>query len=242
MRTRDALLTAALCFAPMLFGPTARSATTVDQDDKYSWGPNIGWINWQGDVDNGAVFTETIAWGAIYSGNAGWISIGDGSPRFGVNYSNVLANDFGLNVDAVSDPDYFILSGYAYSANMGWITFDVGEYAGADYQPRIEKATGILRGCAWSANAGWLVLDSPGTAIVRTGLIAASETPSPTESPEPTVSPVPTPGPTPGSGEWIQQAILGERELTPSERTLADKNGDGLIDIADIILMVLNNL
>ena len=145
--------------------------TTVEHPDIYSWGGNIGWTNWEGDVTNGAVFTENYASGYIYSANCGWINLGDGSPANGISYSNTSADDFGVNVDSLSDPDYFMLSGYAWGANIGWINFDVAAQAGASNQPRIDKTTGILKGYAWSANTGWLTLESPGTAVVRTGLV-----------------------------------------------------------------------
>lgn len=145
--------------------------TTVDDKHKYSWGANIGWINWQGDITNGAVFTQNFASGYIWSANIGWINLGDGSPSNGQKYSNITADDFGINVDAVSDPNYFILSGYAYSANAGWINFDVLSIAGSENQPKIEKQTGILKGYAWGANIGWLTLESPGIADVETGLM-----------------------------------------------------------------------
>ena len=91
---------------------SAFATSTIDETGKYSWGPNIGWLNWEGDVDDGVAFGETFASGFIYSGNVGWISLGDGPPSDGVYYSNATADDFGVNVDSVSDRDFFLLSGF----------------------------------------------------------------------------------------------------------------------------------
>lgn len=205
----------------------AFAGTTVDATDKFSWAPNLGWVNWRGDVDHGAVFNESVASGFIYSANAGWINLGDGIPEDGVRYSNHSATDFGVNVDGESDPNAFLLSGYAYAANFGWINFGVAGVTSPQGRPRIEKATGILRGYAWSANTGWLTLDSPSVAIVRTGL-TSEPTPTPTHSATPTVTPtqIPTHTPTP----------LPTPTPTSTPRT-ADLNGDGKVDAKDLLLL-----
>ncbi len=152
----------------------AIAKTTVDNTDKYSYGANIGWINWQGDITNGAVFNANFVSGYIWSANIGWINLGDGSPDDGKKYSNLSATDFGVNIDSDSDENYFILKGYAYSANAGWINFDIDSTAGNDAQPKIEKNTGIMKGYAYGANIGWITLESAGFAKVNTGLILSS--------------------------------------------------------------------
>ena len=126
----------------------------------------MGWLNWRPNETDGPLITTQFASGFVYGANIGWINLGDGSPANGTSYSNTSAGDFGVNVDATSDPDYYLLSGYAWSANCGWINFDVEAQAGSANQPRIEKATNILRGYAWGANIGWLTLDSFDTAYV----------------------------------------------------------------------------
>lgn len=153
----------------------AVALTTVSNTDKYSYAANAGWINWQGDVTNGAQFTNKIASGFIYSANVGWINLGDGSPANGTSYSNTTASDFGVNVDSTSDPQASILSGYAYGANIGWISFDVKTQAGVENQPRIDKTTGILKGYAWAANVGWIALESPGIAQVVVHVFSEAE-------------------------------------------------------------------
>ncbi len=130
----------------------------------------MGWVDFHADGANGANFNQNTVSGFIYAANIGWIHLGDGSPTNGVNYSNDSADDFGVNVDSISDPDFFILSGHGWSDSTGWISFDVAAQAGSDNQPRIEKQTGFLRGFAWSPNVGWLALDSPGIVNVQTDI------------------------------------------------------------------------
>jgi hypothetical protein len=153
----------------------ALSATNVSLFGHDSWAPNLGWIDWRGDALHGANFSRTYASGFLYSSNCGWINLGSGAPANGVRYSNASASDFGVNVDALSDPNAILLSGYAWGANIGWIRFDVQAQAGRDHQPRIDKKTGILQGCAWGANVGWLPLEGAGMASVRTSQYSAAE-------------------------------------------------------------------
>ena len=142
--------------------------TTIVDPDKYSWGGNIGWINWEADGANGAALNGVIMHGFIYSANVGWINLGDGAPAGGGAYSNASAQDFGVNVDAATSPDFYLLSGYAWSANAGWINFDVAAQTGDENRPRISKTTGVFEGFAWGANLGWLSLNSEPIAILRT--------------------------------------------------------------------------
>jgi hypothetical protein len=48
------------------------------------------------------------------------------------------------------------LTGYAWGANIGWITFH------STGNPRVDLNTGKLTGAIWSANAGWIMLENPG--------------------------------------------------------------------------------
>ncbi|GAB4322098.1 MAG: hypothetical protein Kow0059_16990 [Candidatus Sumerlaeia bacterium] len=147
---------------------TAPADTTIDAANKFAWGANVGWINFEGDVASGAAFGPHYAWGFVWSANVGWINLGDGSPADGLRYSNASAGDFGVNVDSAGDPAFAFLSGFAWGANIGWINFDVAAQAGEAYRPRIEKSTGTLMGWAWGANIGWISLNSSPAAIVKT--------------------------------------------------------------------------
>ncbi|MCI0541171.1 MAG: hypothetical protein L0Z50_38710 [Verrucomicrobiales bacterium] len=112
-----------------------------------SWGANIGWLNWRGNVENGVVIDQFVCSGYIYSANIGWINMGNGAPLDRLSYRNNSATDFGVNVTENGD-----LRGLAYGANIGWINFaPVG-------QPRIDLSTGRLSGFVYGANVGWISL------------------------------------------------------------------------------------
>jgi hypothetical protein len=150
-------------FAALVFlGSFASSwgATTINPTNKYAYGANIGWMDWRGDTNNGAVIGEYVCSGYIYSANVGWINLGGGAPTNLIQYQNLSANDFGVNLDALGN-----LRGYAYGANIGWVNF---ENNGA---PKVDLLSGRMTGSAWSANCGWISL-SNAFAYVQTDTIA----------------------------------------------------------------------
>ncbi|HEX9047118.1 MAG TPA: hypothetical protein VF988_08825 [Verrucomicrobiae bacterium] len=129
--------------------PTCHAATTIDAINHSAYGADIGWLNGRADTTNGAVIGEFFCTGYLYSANAGWISLGSGSPVNGIQYQNNSAGDFGVNNDGLGN-----LRGYAYGANIGWLNF---EAIGA---PKVDLRTGILSGSVWSANCGWISLSN----------------------------------------------------------------------------------
>jgi hypothetical protein len=151
-----------LLISSLLFNLIAatQAATTIDPVNKYAYGANIGWMDWRGDTNNGAVIGEYVCSGYVYAANVGWINLGGGSPTNGIYYQNLSANDFGVNQDGLGN-----LRGYAYGANIGWINF---ENTGA---PRVDLRSGQMTGSVWSANCGWIGL-SNAFAVVQTDTIA----------------------------------------------------------------------
>jgi hypothetical protein len=139
---------------------TCSAATTIDSANRYAYGANVGWMDWRGDTNNGAVIGDYVCSGYIYSANVGWINLGNGSPTNNIRYQNLSSGDFGVTNDGVGN-----LRGYAYGANIGWINF---ESTGA---PAVDLYTGKLSGYVWSANCGWISL-SNATAYVQTTSIA----------------------------------------------------------------------
>src|SRR6185312_3424378 len=138
---------------------TARAATTIDAVNKLSYGANVGWVDWRGDTNNGAVIGEYVCSGYIYSANVGWINLGSGLPVNGIQYQNNSASDFGVNQDGLGN-----LRGYAYGANIGWINFETN---GA---PKVDLLTGKMSGYVYSPNVGWISL-SNSFAYVQTDTI-----------------------------------------------------------------------
>ena len=114
----------------------ASAATTINAANKFSYGANIGWMDWRGDVANGAVIGQFTCSGYIYAANTGWIHLGDGASVNNLHYQNNAANDYGVNHDGAGN-----LSGLAYSANTGWINFG---WAGPNdpNRPRFDLLTG----------------------------------------------------------------------------------------------------
>ena len=129
-------------------GFSIQAASTIDPAHKDAYGANVGWINAEADVANGAVVGQAFCSGYVYGANVGWIHLGDGSPANGFAYANDSAADFGVNHDGAGN-----LTGYAYGANIGWINFEQIEG-----QPRVDLETGDLGGYAWGANVGWIRL------------------------------------------------------------------------------------
>jgi hypothetical protein len=137
------------------------AATTINSTNNYAYGANLGWMDWTGDTANGAVIGEDVCSGNIYSANVGWINLGSGTPANGIQYQNNSATDFGVNQDGLGN-----LTGYAWGANIGWITFEQ-PYG----QPKINLLTGQMSGNVWSANCGWISL-SNSVAYVQTDTLS----------------------------------------------------------------------
>jgi len=141
-----------------LLGSLALSgaATTINSTNKFTYGANVGWMDWRGDTNSGAVIGEFVCSGYIYSANVGWIHLGSNAPVNGIQYQNNSATDYGVNHDGLGN-----LRGSAWSANIGWVNFETN---GA---PKVNLVTGKLSGFIYSANCGWISL-SNAFAVVQT--------------------------------------------------------------------------
>src|ERR1051326_9018304 len=135
---------------------TSWAATTITATNKFRFGGNIGWTDWRGNTNSGAVIGEYVCSGYIYAANVGWINLGSNAPANGIQYQNNSATDYGVNHDGLGN-----LRGFAWGANIGWINF---ENNGA---PKVNLATGKLSGFVYSANCGWISL-SNAFAVVQT--------------------------------------------------------------------------
>src|ERR1017187_8620401 len=140
-------ITVLLLSSVILVGSLASvpAATTIDTNNAYAYGANIGWVKAFADGTNGAVIGQFYCKGYIYSANVGWISLGNSNgPAHAYSYSN-LGTDYGINNPGGSGQ----LAGMAYGANIGWINF--GQTYG---MPRVNLLNGNLTGYAYSANVG----------------------------------------------------------------------------------------
>ncbi len=50
------------------------SPKTIDAANRYGYGANVGWADWRGDTNHGAVIGQFVCSGNLYSANAGWIN------------------------------------------------------------------------------------------------------------------------------------------------------------------------
>ena len=156
MKLRFYLCACALVAGVFLWVAAAQAASTIDPAHPYAYSANVGWLNFRGDVANGAVLGRSYCTGYVYAANCGWICLGNG-PTNGWRYGNTAANDWGVNHDGQGR-----LSGFAYGANVGWINFEQTQGL-----PRIDLLTGNLSGYAYGANIGWISL-SNAAAYVKT--------------------------------------------------------------------------
>ncbi|MGH7132614.1 MAG: GC-type dockerin domain-anchored protein [Phycisphaerales bacterium] len=146
----------AIMFALAAAAPVLGQSTNVDVEDKYSWGENIGWMNWRDagapPGSQGARVRSSFLSGFIWCENVGWITLGS-APASGVAYANDSGADCGVN----RDPSTGNLSGFAWGQNVGWINFSGGAQA-TPAQPA-KALSGRLHGFAWGENIGWINLD-----------------------------------------------------------------------------------
>ncbi len=150
----------AIAAATLLFtAAPALAQSDVDPLHKFSWGENIGFMNWR-DAGNpvgaqGVQVNATFLSGFVWCENVGWLNLGDGTPGNGVSYANLNGTDFGVNKTAAGD-----LSGYGWGENIGWVNFSGGALATPSQPARLDSAAHRFRGYAWGENVGWINLDN----------------------------------------------------------------------------------
>ncbi len=121
----------------------------IDPANKFSWGENIGWMNWaDDDGGSGVTLASNHMTGLVWCENVGHLNVGNG----GGPYANTLGTNFGVNIDTDGT-----LSGYAWGENIGWVNFATPTL-GPD-RARFDSVSGRLRGYAWGENVGWINLD-----------------------------------------------------------------------------------
>ncbi|MCC6426571.1 MAG: EF-hand domain-containing protein [Phycisphaerales bacterium] len=148
------LLAAALPVA--LMGSTALAQSNVDPVNKYTWGENIGFMNWR-DANNdlsGVAVNDSLGYlaGHIWCENVGWIRLGNG----GGPYLNTNGTNYGVNLNTATGN----LSGYGWGENIGWVNFSGGALATPAQPARFDLNDRRFRGYAWAENVGWINLDN----------------------------------------------------------------------------------
>lgn len=134
---------------------TVYAAGNIDATQKWAWGTNIGWVNFNPTHGGVTVYTDHLE-GYAWAENIGWIRLGTYTGGGNHTYANTTANNYGVNRAADGK-----LSGYAWDTNVGWINFQP-----AHSQVTIDPATGAFDGYAWAENVGWIHFkgDAGGTA------------------------------------------------------------------------------
>ena len=123
----------------------AYAAGNINSTNKYAWGTNVGWINFNPTHGGVTVYSDHLegyAWGE----NIGWIRLGSYDGGGSHTYANDAANTYGVNNDGSGK-----LSGYAWGTNVGWINFHP-----THSQVTINTSTGKFDGYAWGENVGWI--------------------------------------------------------------------------------------
>src|SRR5258708_18696480 len=93
--------------------------STINATNRYAYGANIGWVDWRGYTNGGAVIGQYVCSGYIYAANVGWIYLGSGAPTNSIQYRNLSSDDTGVNQDGLGH-----LNGYAWGANSGGIVVE----------------------------------------------------------------------------------------------------------------------
>jgi hypothetical protein len=184
--------------------------TTLNITNRYSYGANLGWMDWRGDNTNGAVTGQFVCSGYLWSANAGWINLGNGLPADGIRYQNNSAADFGVNRD-----QYGNLRGYAWGADIGWLTFTDHDINGTAFEgPKVDPVTGGFSGYIWSANIGWISLSNSQAHVQTDAIVPATD----------------------ADGDGIPDAweFLHFGNLTSANAT-TDHDGDGFTDLQEIL-------
>ena len=99
---RFLILTFVFLFLPLLAAASTTNGT-IDSTYKYSWGVNIGWLNW-GTTGGNVHVTDAALTGYVWSENYGWINLAPAT-------AGVTNNGQG------------ILGGAAWGENFGWLYF-----------------------------------------------------------------------------------------------------------------------
>ncbi len=154
--TSAILLSIALLLA---LAGVAYAAGNIDAVNKWAWGGNAGWLNFNPTHGGVTVYDDHLE-GYAWAENIGWVRLGTYEDGGAHTYANDAADAYGVNNDGSGN-----LSGYAWSANAGWINFNPSHG-----QVTIDPATGQFDGYAWAENVGWIHFRnaSPDYSVVTT--------------------------------------------------------------------------
>jgi hypothetical protein len=140
----------------------ASANSNIHPNAKWAWSTNAGWINFN-PPDGGVMVCPDHLEGYAWGENVGWIRLGTHTGCDVYTYSNLSADDYGVNWDASG-----ALSGFAWGTNVGWINFNPE----SDQGVMIDPVTGDFSGYAWGENTGWINFNSSGPVAYRVSMLA----------------------------------------------------------------------
>lgn len=153
----------------------APAQTSISTAHKYGWQENCGWMNWRDagpePGSDGVRVHATFLSGWIWLENAGWVTVGNGTPGFAYADCNgdgtldqadfgCFQTRFALNdpyVDCTRDGDINIAdfgcfqTRFAEGVNGSTYTNLTGRDAGVNI-----REGDVLEGFAWGENVGWI--------------------------------------------------------------------------------------
>jgi hypothetical protein len=112
-------------------------------NDKYAYGENIGWLNFEPNKGPGVTVYDDRLIGFVWAENIGWVNL---SPAGADPNCGVKNDGTGL------------LSGFAWGENVGWINFNPKVPCDANHYGVTIDQQGNFAGWAWGENIGWVHL------------------------------------------------------------------------------------
>ena len=136
------------------------AAGNIDAVNKWAWGGNAGWLNFNPTHGGVTVYDDHLE-GYAWAENIGWVRLGTYEGGGTHTYANDGSTTYGVNNDGSGN-----LSGYAWSSNAGWINFGPD-----DGGVSIDPATGDFSGYAWGENVGWINFNSSGPVSYKVSML-----------------------------------------------------------------------
>ena len=144
----------------MLCLVTVAYAANINSTNKWAWGANVGWLNFDPTYGGGVtVYTDHLE-GYVWAENIGWIRLGSDGGGGDPYYANTTKDNYGVNYNNAVDSR--ALSGYAWGTSVGWIKFDP-----TDGGVTIDS-DGKFDGYAWGENVGWIHFNADPAYLVQT--------------------------------------------------------------------------
>src|SRR5262245_14738475 len=101
--------------AALAFLGVVAAAGNIDPANKFAWGTNVGWINFN-PTGGGVTVCPDHLEGFAWAENAGWVRLGTFGGCGAHTYTNASPADYGVNRDGSGK-----LAGYAWGTNVGWV-------------------------------------------------------------------------------------------------------------------------